>query len=53
MWASCISNRTFKAKVIDYVVCTLPARILKEHPEKKLVIDYQAPELYQVWPVSA
>lgn len=40
-WASCISNRTFKAKVIDLVMTRLPQMVLGRHGNKQLIIDYQ------------
>lgn len=40
-WSSCISNRTFKAKVIELVMCRLPEMVLPRYPGKQLIIDYQ------------
>lgn len=44
---ACIANRTFKSLVIEFVALTLPARLLKDKPNRKLIIDYQTPELYR------
>ena len=45
-WVACIANRTFKSMVIEYVILTLPAMLLKNKPNRKLIIDYKEPELY-------
>lgn len=42
-WAGAISNRSFKAKVIELVLLSLPAWLLKDRPEKRLIVDYTAP----------
>jgi len=33
-----ILNRTFKSMVIEFVILTLPTRLLKDKPERKLII---------------
>lgn len=40
-WMGCIANRTFKAKVIDLIMCRLPEMVLSKYPRKQLIIDYQ------------
>lgn len=45
-WVACIANRTFKSMVIEYVILTLPGLLLKNKPNRKLIIDYKEPELY-------
>jgi hypothetical protein len=47
-WTACIANRTFKSMVIEFVIMTLPTRVLKDRPERRLVIDYKKPELYKL-----
>ena len=42
-WAAAISNRSFKAKVIELILLSLPGWLLKDRPEKRLVVDYTAP----------
>jgi hypothetical protein len=39
-WASAISNRAFKAKVIEQVLVCLPPWLLKDKPGKRLIVDY-------------
>lgn len=39
-WARMISNRTFKAKVIELVLLALPQRLLRERAGKRLIVDY-------------
>lgn len=39
-WARAISNRAFKAKVVELVLVCLPGWLLKEKPGKRLIIDY-------------
>lgn len=46
-WGSLISNRTFKARVIDLVILRLPALLLMNRPNKALIIDYLRPIKYQ------
>lgn len=43
LWAGMIMNRTFKSKVIHYVIATILrdlAHIMSQHHEQSLVIDY-------------
>ena len=42
-WTHCISNRTFKTRVIDLVLLRLPHMLLQGHPKRRLILDYQAP----------
>lgn len=42
-WMTYITNRAFKAKVVDLVITRLPRMILSKNPTKKLVIDYDKP----------
>lgn len=46
-WTQCISNRTFKRRVIDLVLLRLPALLLSAHPKRRLVVDYQQPVEYR------
>ena len=39
-WAGAISNRSFKAKVIELVLLALPQRLLRERAGKRLIVDY-------------
>jgi len=39
-WACAISNRAFKAKVIEHVLVCLPGWLLKDKPGKRLIVDY-------------
>jgi len=45
-WTQCISNRTFKSRVIDLVILRLPMLLLKRNPGKRLIIDYTQPSTY-------
>lgn len=52
-WVSMISNRVFKAKVIDMVILMLPSKLLRDkHASKRLIIDYQTPMSY-TWNADA
>lgn len=46
-WTQCIANRTFKTRVIDLVLLRLPAILLRAHPRRRLIVDYQAPVEYR------
>ena len=46
-WSALISNRTFKARVIDLVILRLPGLLLMNHPDKVLIVDYIRPVKYQ------
>lgn len=39
-WAGAIGNRSFKAKVIEMVLLSLPAWLLRDRPTKRLIVDY-------------
>ena len=45
-WTTAISNRTFKAKIIEYVLLSLPNQLLRENPGKRLIVDYCDPVSY-------
>ena len=45
-WTTAISNRTFKAKIIEYVLLSLPNQLLRENPGKRLIVDYSDPVSY-------
>lgn len=45
-WTECISNRTFKVKVIEMLVMRLPKLLLARFPDKTVIIDYEVPEKY-------
>lgn len=46
-WTQCIANRVFKTRVIDLVLLRLPAILLRGHPQRRLIVDYQAPLEYR------
>jgi hypothetical protein len=45
-WTECISNRTFKVKVIELLVMRLPKLLLAKFPTKTIILDYDVPEKY-------
>jgi hypothetical protein len=45
-WTACISNRTFKTRVIELIILRLPALVLSRRPGKRLIIDYRQPVQY-------
>jgi hypothetical protein len=52
LWMQCMANRTFKTRVIDLVLLRLPALLLKDQPERRLIVDYQQPAEYRFDPAS-
>jgi len=49
-WTQCISNRTFKGRVIDLVILRLPALLLHLKPGRRFIVDYQDPVEYRFNP---
>jgi len=49
-WTQCISNRTFKARVVDLIILRLPALLLHMKPSRRFVVDYQEPVEYRFNP---
>jgi hypothetical protein len=49
-WTQCISNRTFKGRVIDLVLLRLPALLLHLKPGRRFIVDYQDPVEYRFNP---
>jgi hypothetical protein len=47
-WTQCMANRTFKTRVIDLVLLRLPTLLLRGHPKRRLIVDYQQPVEYRV-----
>lgn len=43
MWTAHILNRTFKGKLIELITMRLPKLLLKRHPGKTVIIDYETP----------
>lgn len=52
LWMQCMANRTFKTRVIDLVLLRLPGLLLKDKPERRLIIDYHQPAEYRFDPTS-
>ena len=47
LWMQCMANRTFKTRVIDLVLLRLPMLLLKDRPDRRLIVDYQQPAEYR------
>ena len=45
-WTTAVSNRAFKAKIVEYVLLSLPNQLLRENPGKRLIVDYCDPVSY-------
>ena len=41
LWMQCMANRTFKTRVIDLVLLRLPGMLLKDRPDRRLIVDSQ------------
>jgi hypothetical protein len=52
LWTQCMANRTFKTRVIDLVLLRIPMLVLKDRPERRLIVDYQQPAEYRFDPSS-
>lgn len=46
-WSQCMANRTFKTRVIDLILIRLPALLLKDRPDLRLIVDYHQPAEYR------
>ena len=42
-WTQSIANRVFKTRVIDLVLLRLPMLLLRNRPDRRLIVDYQQP----------
>lgn len=52
LWVQCMANRTFKTKVIDLILLRLPSLLLKDRPDRRLIVDYQQPAEYRFDEIS-